>query len=146
MPSFVIIKSGRDAVLCDAGRSGYPDLQHGVPVTIRSASESTILLDDEKAPRAILSSTGQNDEVVLLVSGSSKNTKDRQKRAALARAARLLSELSATIKPMLSASTCPEVASSGVQQLSDWISREREAAERPSTDASDSGGLPSIGK
>jgi hypothetical protein len=130
MLSFIVLRSGRDAVLCDAGRSGYPDQQHGVPVTIRSASESTILLDDEKAPRAILSSTGQNDEVVLLVSGSSKNTKDRQKRAALVQAAVLARDLGIVLRPIIASSVQPELASGALRQVLDFIELERASLGR----------------
>jgi hypothetical protein len=129
MPAFVIVAPGKQsAVLCDASsRSGAPDRRTDTPVVIRSATEQLLYLDDEPKPRLVLSSTGWNGTTTLLVSGSTRHIRNRQKRVALARAAALLDDLAAVVRPFVTTSRVhADLAASGLQMLFDWTRLERE--------------------
>ena len=93
MPAYVITPSlGRigetiDATLCDPSVSGYPDRRTDVPVRVRRVSEQTLLVDG--APRRIIWSMGGDGVTTCLIDGSTKALRNRERRAALARASGL---------------------------------------------------------
>jgi hypothetical protein len=90
MPSYVIMQSaGRigetvQATLCNPSVTGFPDRRSDVPVQARLVSEQMLCVDDE--PRRIIWSTGENGVTTFLVDGSTRGVRNRERRAALARA------------------------------------------------------------
>ena len=63
-----------------------------------------------------------------MIDGSSKRVRHRERRIALERAAGLLQQLTATLKPLTAVSEDPELATEGLQLLFDWLAEERERA------------------
>src|SRR5215831_14734448 len=132
MPAFVIVQrlgklgDAVDAVLCAPGALGFPDRKTSVPVRVRLASEQVLCVDDE--PRRIVSSVGQNGTTTYLVEGSSKAVRNRERRAALARASELLKQLTSSLMPLAAESEERELVAETLQLLFDWIARERERA------------------
>src|SRR5215467_12030993 len=103
MPAYVITPSlGRigetiDATLCDPGVTGFPDRRTDVPVRVRRVSEQVLSVDDE--PRRVIWSQGVNGAVTFLVDGG-KGVRNRERRAALARASELLRQLTSSLMPL----------------------------------------------
>jgi len=112
MPAFVIVQqlwkrgAAADAVLCAPGALGFPDRKTSVPVKATIA-EKTITIDNEPRARAIISSTGINGVTTFLVDGSTKGLRNRERRAALVRAAELLRQLTSTLMPLAAESEEP---------------------------------------
>jgi len=132
MPAYVIASSlGRigetvEATLCDLDITGSPDRRSDVPVRVRRTSEKMLCVDGE--PRRIISSEGVNGAVTFLVEGSTRALRNRERRVALARASGLLQQLTSALRPLALKSAEPEVVAETLQQLFDWIARERERA------------------
>jgi len=132
MPAFVIVRqSGKrgdtvDAVLCDPGALGYPDRKSSIPVKVEFVSERALSVDGEW--REIISSTGINGVTTFLVDGSTRGLRNRDRRAALARASGFLQQLTSTLMPLRAESAEPELVAESLQMLFDWIARERERA------------------
>ena len=132
MPSYVITQSSRrigetiDATLCEPGPLGFPDRKTAVPVRVRRVSEQVLAVDGEN--RRIISCVGQDGTTTYLVNGTGKGVRNRERRAALARASELLKQLTATIMPLRAESADPEPVAENLQLLYDWIARERERA------------------
>ena len=113
MPAYVIMPSslGRigetiDATLCDPSVSGYPDRRTEVPVRVRLISEQVLSVDDD--PRGIIWSEGGSGTTTFLVDGSTKIIRNRERRAALARASELLKQLTSSLMPLAAESAEPE--------------------------------------
>ena len=129
MPSYVIMQSaGRigdtvEAILCDPGVAGFPDRRTDVLVRVRRVSEQILSVDDE--PRRVIWSQGVNGAVTFLVDGG-KGVRNRERRAALARASGVLQQLTSTLMPLAAESAEPELVAESLQLLFDWIARERE--------------------
>jgi len=104
---------------------GLPDRGTDVPVRVRRISEKTLCVDDE--PRRVIWSVGENGAVTFLVDGG-KGVRNRERRVVLARASGLLQQLTSSLMPLAAESEEPEVVAETLQQLFDWIARERERA------------------
>ncbi|HMF28089.1 MAG TPA: hypothetical protein VKE42_04915 [Candidatus Cybelea sp.] len=132
MPSYVIMRSaGRigetiDATLCDLNAAGFPDRRTDVPVRVRLVSERVLAVDDD--PRGIIWSEGGSGTTTFLVDGSTRGLRNRERRAALARASELLRQLTSTLMPLAVESEEPGFVAENLQLLFDWIARERERA------------------
>jgi hypothetical protein len=125
VPAFVIIEQS-GAVLCDPGALGYPDRRTDTPVRIRLDGEQTLYVDDQ--PHRIVSRTGRDGSVIYLIEGTSKSLRNREARAALARASTLVQQLAAELKPLAAGSEAPEPVTEALGVLSGWIAGERERA------------------
>jgi len=130
MPSYVIVRSARigetvAATLCDLTVAGSPDRGTDVPVRVRRISEKTLCVDDE--PRRIIWGVAENGALTFLVDGG-KAVRNRERRAALARALGYLQQLTSTLMPLAAESAEPESVAETLQLLFDWIARERERA------------------
>jgi hypothetical protein len=114
MPSFVIVKaSGRigetiDAVICDLNAIGHPDRPSATPIRVQLLSERTLCVDGE--PRGIISDVGENGVSTFLIDGSSKRTRNGERRVALAQASAHLAQLAAYLRPLIASSEEPELA------------------------------------
>jgi len=134
MPSYVIMQSlGRigetvdvEAILCDPGVASFPDRRTNVPIRIKLVSERMLCVDGE--PRRIIWGEGGNGTTTYLVEGSSKAVRNRERRAALARASELLRQLTSSLMPLAAESEERELVAETLQLLFDWIARERERA------------------
>jgi hypothetical protein len=120
MPSYVIVQSGFDrigetkATLCDPGVLGFPDRRTDVPVKA-TITEKSITIDDEPRARAIISSMGENGVTTFLVDGSTRGLRNRERRAALARALWLLQQLTSTLMPFTAESEEPGLVAETLQ-------------------------------
>jgi hypothetical protein len=132
MPAYVIVQrlgkrgDAVDAVLCAPGVLGFPDRKTAVSVRIRRVSEQVLAVDGE--PRGIISSMGENGVTTFLVDGSTRGLRNRERRAALARASELLRQLRSTLMPLTAESEEPGFVAENLQLLFDWITEERERA------------------
>lgn len=126
MPAFVITESaGRmgetvDATMCAPNVTGFPDRRTGVPVKA-TISEKTLTIDDEPRPRSIISCAGQNGTTTYLVDGSSQAVRNRERRAALAKASTLLQQLTYCLERLAAESDDPALAMEGLGMLFDWL-------------------------
>ena len=118
---YVIVPSGIGET---AG--GTPDRWRDVPVRVRFVSERVLCVDDER--RAIIWSVGGSGTTTFLVDGSTRGLRNRERRAALARASELLRQLTSTLMPLAAESEEPELVAENLQLLFDWLARERERA------------------
>src|SRR5262249_554539 len=132
MPSYVFVQSGSnrigetiEAMLCDPGVAGFPDRRTDVPVRVRLVSEQVLAVDDEL--RRVIWREGRNGAITFLVDGG-KGVRNRERRVVLARASGLLQQLTSSLMPLAAESEEPEVVAETLQQLFDWIARERERA------------------
>ncbi len=120
MPSYVIVQSGFEigetiaATLCAPGVAG-------LPVRVCLVSEQVLFVDD--VLRGIIWSEGGSGTTTFLVDGGTKSIRNRERRAALARASELLKQLTSSLMPLAAESAEPRL-----QLLFDWIARERERA------------------
>src|SRR5215831_14139471 len=120
MPAFVIVESKRigetiEATLCDPGVLGFPDRRTGVPVRVRLVSEQTLSVDGD--PRGIISCVGENGTTTFLVNGSTRSLRNRERRAALARASGLLQQLTTSLMALQAESEEPELVVETLQLL-----------------------------
>jgi hypothetical protein len=112
------------AMLSDLGADGTPDRKRKVPVKIRRISEHALAVDGE--PRRIVWCRGGNGKTVFLVDGSRRDSANRERRAALARASVLLNQLRDQLLVLKDGSAAPEFIIEGLGALFEWTSRERE--------------------
>src|SRR5215472_9299966 len=121
MPAFIIAQQlGRtgetvDATLCDPGPAGWPDRRTDVPIKLRRVSERLVYVDGE--PRSVVSSVGGNGTTTILINGSTKGLRNRERRAALAKASALLQQLAATLRPLRAGNEQPGLATEGLALL-----------------------------
>jgi hypothetical protein len=133
MPAFIIVQqSGRtgeavDAVLCDpSAATGYPDRRSDVPIKATMISDKAIRIDDEPHPRAIISAVGENGTATILVGGSTRGLRNRERRVALAKVSGLLQQLAAELKPLAAESEGRGLVTEALGLLWNWLSDERE--------------------
>jgi hypothetical protein len=132
MPSYVIVHSSRrigepfEATLCQPGPLGFPDRKTAVPVQVRLVSEQVLAIDGEN--RWIISCVGESGVTTFLVNGTGRAVRNRERRAALARASELLKQLTSSLMPLAPESAEPELVAENLQILSDWLTTERERA------------------
>jgi hypothetical protein len=69
-------------------------------------SEQVLSVDDD--PRGIIWSEGGSGTTTFLVDGSTKSIRNRERRAALARASELLKQLTSSLMPLAAESAEPE--------------------------------------
>jgi hypothetical protein len=100
-----------EAVLSD---NDDPHQQRGVPVRARLVSERVLCVDDE--PRAIISRMTQDNVNTFLVDGG-KGLRNRERRAALAHALKLLQQTAAALRPLAATSKEPEFVTEGLGLL-----------------------------
>src|SRR5215471_18962395 len=118
MPSYVITQSlGRigetiEATLCDLNVAGFPDRRTDVPVRAQRPSEQLLSVDGEL--RRVIWSEGRNGAATFLVDGG-KGVRNRERRAALARASGLLEQLTSTLMPLAAESTEPKLVTESLQ-------------------------------
>jgi hypothetical protein len=109
-------RSPIDAILRDPGVTGSPDKSSGTPVKA-TISERSITIDSEPRPRSIISTVGVNGKTTYLLDGSTRQLRNRERRAALVRASALLNQLRDALRPLTAASEEPELASEGLGLL-----------------------------
>lgn len=114
-----------DAIMCGPNATGFPDRQSDVPVK-PLISDNTIKIDDEPRSRRILFSTGQNGKTTFLVDGSASSIHNRERRLGLHKALSQLTQLAATLRPLITTSEEPELASEGLGLLFNWFHDENE--------------------
>lgn len=129
MPSYVIVHSPRrigetiEATLCEPGPLGYPDHKTNVPVQVRLVSEQILAVDGEN--RRIISCVGQNGTTTYLVNGTGKAVRNRERRAALARASELLKQLTRVVTAL---DPGDNTILGHLEAVSVWLNSERERA------------------
>jgi hypothetical protein len=135
MPSYVIVRSPRrigepfEATLCEPGPLGFPDRKTALPVQVRVVSEQMLCVDGENC--RIISCVGQNGTTTYLVAGTGQAVRNRERRAALAKASELLKQLTTTLLPLAAGGAEPGLVAESLQMLSNWIAAERERATAP---------------
>jgi hypothetical protein len=132
MPCFVIVSSTQrgkavNAILCDAGPSGYPDRKTDTPVTATVAAEDSLTIDNETQPRSIISCTGVNGVVTYLINGSTSSLRNRERRAKLAKALAMLNQIRDVLMPLVTTSEeeSDGLVAEGLGQIYNWMAEER---------------------
>jgi hypothetical protein len=127
MPAFVIVhgfeRIGQtDAIICDPSPVGVPDRKTATPVRVRLLDERTLSVDGEIC--GIISNVGENGVSTILVNSSTRSMRDRERRAALAKASTLLQQLTSCLEPLATVSDDPALAMEALGMLFDWLNVE----------------------
>jgi hypothetical protein len=131
MRAFVIVhgfkRTGEtDAIICDPSPVGDPDRKSATPVRVRLLDERTLSLNGEVC--GIISNVGENGVSTFLVNSSTRSIRDRERRAALAKASTLLQRLTSCLRPLATVSEDPTLAMEALTMLFDWLDVELSTA------------------
>jgi hypothetical protein len=124
MPSFVILNEQKSAVLCSPNSLGAPDRKSALPIRANIRTNDIQIVGEDR-PRKILSSFGGNGKIVYCVEGTTIHSQNKERRRSLSKALSQLDQLSATLRPLITASD-NKLASEGLGLLYNWLNDERE--------------------
>lgn len=143
MPSFLIVEQPSrhakqqqlqganeiNGLLCSPhAATGQPDKSTGVQVRATLVDDCNLKIDNEPRPRQIVSTTGESGVTTYLLSGTTAQVKNRQRRIALQKAGHLLAELNTIAAPLTADSVHPELLNLSLSNLRTWHDEETQSA------------------